>query len=87
MPFKCDKKFHSLFFLTWLLTRFLWSLEISRLIILRFLPAARIQYVIRRQAKFQSTQWFYQNPFFYGLTFDTEKEQIVIQQLDKISKN
>lgn len=84
---KFDKKLHSLFFLTWLMTRLLWSLEISRLIILRFLPSARIQYVIRRQLKYQPTQWFYQYPFFYGLTFDTEREKIVIRQLNKISKN
>jgi len=67
--------------------RLLRSLEISRIILLRFLPTARIQYVIRRQDKFKATQWFYENQFFYGLTFDTEKEQIVIKKVNKISKN
>ncbi|MBN2093734.1 hypothetical protein JW964_29205 [candidate division KSB1 bacterium] len=87
MSFKVEKKFHVLFFLTWLMTRLLWSLEISRLIILRFLPAARIQYVIRRQEKYKTIQWFYEKPFFYGLTVDTEKEQIIIKKLNIISKN
>jgi len=87
MAFKVEKKLQAMLFLTWLVTRLLWSLEISRLIILRFLPAARIQYVIRRQEKYNTTQWFCENSFFFGLTFETEKERIVIRRLNKISKN
>ncbi|MBN1351253.1 hypothetical protein JXJ21_17680 [candidate division KSB1 bacterium] len=43
----------------WLMTKLAWTLEMSRLAVFRWIPKARVQYVIKLPVNRSITEWIY----------------------------
>lgn len=81
------KKYRLVLLGSWLIAKLWWSFEMSRLMLFRFFPGARIVQISRIETTFSPTAWIYEAPHLYGMTFDTEQDQIILRRVAEITKS
>lgn len=83
---KSKKKSGVFFFITsWLVARLWWSIETSRLMIVRIKPKAMINQFARTE--FTRSTWVYDRNTFSCLTVNAESDRLLITQTPTIEPN
>jgi len=87
-----QKDFHKrkkFFFLvvSWLLARLWWSIEVSRLTILRIQPKAVINRISQEEQKLPPSHWVFDRNILYCLGVNEREQRIVIKQSPVIEPN
>jgi hypothetical protein len=72
---------------SWLIAKLWGSFELSRLMFFRFFTGNRIVHISRIETPFSRTEWIYEPPQLYGLTFDPEQDQVVLRRVAEIMKS
>ncbi|MCI0512349.1 hypothetical protein L0128_03975 [candidate division KSB1 bacterium] len=86
MPIK-KHKYRGWFLSSWLMAKLLGPFELTRQMVGRFFPRARIQKIRLLEKQFTTTEWVYQAPDLFNIVSDATARRIILKKVAKISKN
>jgi len=81
------KKYRLALIASWLIARLWGSFEISRLLFFRIFTGNRMVRISRIGTPISRTEWVYEPPRLFGLTFDFKQDQFVLRRVAEIMKN
>ncbi len=74
-------------FASWLVTKLMWSFEMSRLAFFRTKKQAEIRFVIKKRRTLPMNVWKFENNKFTFIDYKFESDLFVLHQLPELNKN